>query len=127
MSGSVNIRLDDIQAGYHAWLQKPLLGNGFDNTYSIKLFMNPMRLGLNGNDGNSSGMMSMLARGGLVLTSILFFIPSLLFAKKNLRSLLFVICFGIMFFVSIVDRTYLFLFIVLYMYATVFNDNNTKG
>lgn len=122
MSGSVNIRLDDIQAGYKAWLQHPLLGNGLDNTYSIKLFMDQARLGLYGNDGISSGLMSMLARGGLIFSTLLFFLPVFSFSKKSIKNLFFSICFGIMFVVSIVDRTYLFLFIILWMYVSSFDS-----
>ena len=129
MGGSVNIRLDDIRAGFEAWKQKPFLGNGFDNSYSIKLFMDQARLGLYGNDGNSSGLMSMLARGGVVLSMLFFFIPIILFSKKSVRNFSFGVCFGLMFLVSIVDGTYFFIFMILWMYSVSINwkrDMSTK-
>ena len=121
MGGSVNIRFDDIHAGFEAWKQNPLVGNGLDNSYSIKIFMDQARLGLYGNDGYSSGLMSMLARGGIILAMLLFFVPTINFSKKSVYNFFFSVCFSAMFLVSTVDRTYFFVFIILWMYNTSAN------
>lgn len=120
MSGSVSLRVDDIHAGIQAWRLKPFIGNGFENSRILNSFMDPSRFGMWGNNGFSSGILSMLARGGLLLTSIFAFLPYIIYGKKGMNELFFSSIICVTFCVTIVDRTNIYMFIIMFMYAVGF-------
>ena len=62
VSGS--IRVDDFVAGYHAWMDAPLFGNGYGNDDSIKQYMSSFR---SYNQGFSNSPMQVLVYGGIYL------------------------------------------------------------
>lgn len=116
MGGSVDTRIDDIRIGLLSWKRHLILGNGIDNSNSIKQFMDYSRLGLYGNHGFSSGVFNILSGGGLLLASIFIVIPFVKFSHNSLNNTAFCICFITLLSVSIVDSTYFVLFIIIYMY-----------
>lgn len=62
VSGSV--RVDDFVAGYRAWLDHPLMGNGYNNYSSYTQYMSWFRMN---NTGFSNSLMQIMAYGGLYL------------------------------------------------------------
>lgn len=123
MSSSVNYRLDDIQAGYHAWKLSPIFGNGLDNIEAIQQFMQPYRLLLGGNAGFSSGIMNILSGGGIFYFFILVAFPFIKFFFHNsLHDKIFCLIVLLLLTVTIVDGTYLFM--VLAAYFLVANLGN---
>ena len=75
-SASGSIRLDDFSAGFKAWVDHPLLGNGYGNGNAILHYISGFR---RNNTGFSNSPMYILALGGLYL-----FILFLFFAIKGL-------------------------------------------
>lgn len=61
---SGSIRVDDFIAGYKAWMDHPILGNGYGNFNSIKNYMSSFR---NYNMGFSNSLVYILAIGGIYL------------------------------------------------------------
>ena len=68
-TGSGVTRIDDFAAGFKAWLDAPIFGNGYGNMASIQRHMSSFR---RGNTGFSNSPMVILAYGGVYL-----FIPYL--------------------------------------------------
>ncbi|MSA71137.1 O-antigen ligase family protein [Holdemania massiliensis] len=63
-TGSGSIRIDDFIAGYRAWINAPLFGNGYGNLESYQKYMSSFR---NNNLGISNSPMQILAFGGIYL------------------------------------------------------------
>ncbi len=124
MGGSVSDRLDDIQAGYQAWKLAPFLGNGINNSFAIKQFMAPYRLFVGGNDGFSSGLMEILAVGGIFLFVLWVIVPFFEFAKRNIKHSIVVVLVLVLLMVTIVDQTYLFTCLIAYFLSVGILDNN---
>ncbi len=112
LGGSSLFRIDDFKACFTAWLNSPLFGNGFENTASIKTFMDSARIH---NVGLSNSLGVILAQGGIIyllpnLVSIFGFI--LIKSTKDgkhssmhhydMNHLIFGICFIIMWAITIV-------------------------
>lgn len=67
MTNSGLIRLDDFAAGFKAWMNAPIFGNGYSNGESIKRFMSSFRMG---NTGFANSVMQILAFGGIWLFAV---------------------------------------------------------
>lgn len=113
-SGST--RLDDFRAGFLAWLDSPLFGNGFGNTDSYIKYMNSS-MRLSNNNGFSNSFMQILAYGGIYLA-----LPYLinivctfhhLIKKRSRDLLLFFALFCCLFFFTLVPFQYLSIFLML--------------
>lgn len=78
-TGSGSIRVDDFVAGYKAWMNAPLFGNGYGNIEAIKQYMSSFR---SNNMGFSNSPMQILAYGGIYL-----FLPYVLSAIKGISDL----------------------------------------
>lgn len=127
MGNSVSDRLDDIQAGYHAWKLAPFLGNGLNNSLAIKQFMAPYRLLVGGNDGFSSGIMEILASGGISLFVLWVIVPFYDFAKGNLKQSIVAALILVLLMVTIIDQTYLFTCLIAYFFiAGILGKNSFK-
>ncbi len=61
-SPSGNIRLDDYRAGIMAWLERPIIGHGFDNLTRYEVYMSSFR---SGNVGLSNSVSLIITSGGL--------------------------------------------------------------
>ncbi|WP_165444243.1 hypothetical protein [Lactiplantibacillus mudanjiangensis] len=81
--GSVSIHMQDFVCGYQAWINHPFIGNGLNNFQSIADHMSVIRLGSNGNSGISSGIVYVLAYGG-IYWALFYILPILLDLKYNL-------------------------------------------
>lgn len=103
-SGST--RIDDIRAGYYAWLENPVFGNGYNNSDPTISYMKDFR---KDNTGRSSGLMCVLSEGGIFMLS--FYLYSILKViiislKNNKKLLLFFYLFILGFnFISIISYT----------------------
>lgn len=74
-------RMDDFVAGYKAWLDSPIFGNGYGNTRAYQKYMSSFR---KNNLGFSNSPMLVLAYGGIYL-----FIPYILSAFIGISRLIF--------------------------------------
>jgi hypothetical protein len=120
-SVSYSSRTDDFYAGFKAWLQHPLVGNGVGNYKSILQHMDPSRLLPNGNSGFSSGFMKSLAEGGISLISF-YVVPILLIINKYWNRQLNLVIFSLLLFsvfvITIINDIYLFIFMVTWLWAS---------
>lgn len=124
---SYAIRLDDIQACFHAWLDGNLLfGNGFDNFSNIFKYVYSYRA-FSGVLGLSSGFFWMLVSGGvfLMLFSLL---PSILVVFKSIRLFLVALVINIYSIYGIVNETYLFTMFLALFWAVIIcqRQNNNR-
>lgn len=63
-TGSGSVRLDDFVAGYKAWMDSPLFGNGYGNAAAYQQYMSSFR---RSNLGFSNSPMQVLTYGGIFL------------------------------------------------------------
>lgn len=63
-TSSGSTRVDDFAAGYKAWMDAPLFGNGYGNSAAYKKYMSSFR---RNNLGFSNSPMQVLAYGGIYL------------------------------------------------------------
>ncbi|AYM02792.1 O-antigen ligase family protein [Levilactobacillus yiduensis] len=117
-AGSVNIRWNDIQAGFYAWKDHPLIGNGFGNYDSIMAYMDPSRLVMNGNGGFSSGLMETLAYGG-ILAGLFQIVPTFLTLAKSKKLFGLAVISFVLFVVTIVDNVYIYTMLLSYIWAEI--------
>lgn len=78
-TGSGSTRVDDFVAGYKAWTDSPLFGNGYGNSASYEQYMSSFR---RNNIGFSNSPMQILAYGGIYL-----FFPYCISAVRGLVQL----------------------------------------
>lgn len=122
MGGSVNIRQEDLIAGYRAWQQKPLFGNGLSNTDAYIPYISFYRLGLNGNDGFSSGLMQVFSKTGAYGGALFVIIPTLFSRILSPKAFGFGVLLCLDFAMTVVDNTYLILIVVLISYLAFANQ-----
>ncbi|MCT2887839.1 hypothetical protein EFM42_10550 [Levilactobacillus brevis] len=115
MSGSVNIRLNDFYAGFQAWKEKPFFGHGISDISSIKNYMDISRTVIGGNDGFSSGFMEMLVGGGGFFAFFWGVVPFLKYGMTNKINASFAFLLFVLLMVTIVDKTYLFVYLLVFM------------
>lgn len=124
---SYSIRLNDFYAGYRAWISHPLIGTGMGNYKAIEKFMYPFRLLPHGNNGFSTGMMRVLAGGGIFLLSF-YLMPLLILTKRFLIHNKELVIFGayifVIFIVTILDQNYLYLSIISWMWINALFRRN---
>lgn len=123
--GSFSVRLDDMKAGYDAWINHPFLGNGWTNEQAIQQYMLGSRLFFYGNSGLSSGFFASLALTGGIQTIILFALPYVLYSFKR-KKYAFPILLFILLINTIVNSTFIMITISMYMYASFFFDNGAN-
>lgn len=114
-SASGSIRLDDIYAGFMAWKNNLLLGNGLGNYYSILQYMKYLRI-VNDLSGYSIGIMQTLSFGGIGLLTF-YIMPVFLSFKLPKRILgLSLASFGL-FIIFIVNEVYIYIMIICFIYS----------
>lgn len=80
-TASYNTRMDNYRAGFAAWIEKPLLGSGYQNMNDIISHYSSFRL----NDiGYSNSIFRVLAQGGLYLFSM-YLIPMCKAVKDSIQ------------------------------------------
>ena len=122
-TGSASMRVDDIHAGIMAWLDSPIVGNGYTHLEAILKYMN---MSIRPNTGYSNGILSTLVQGGITLF-LIYFLPFILFFIKKGRDMKFVILMWfVIMFSTIIDNTPLFLFLCALSYSVCFAKNDIK-
>lgn len=116
---SASIRFDDYRAGFHAWLDNIILGSGFTN--GIRVIEGYMDTTIRVNLGYSNSLFVILAQGGIVLF-ILYLLPMMVILIKRKYTydmkcfiILLIVILGTTIFVD----TYIFAFIIGFMYSIV--------
>lgn len=107
------VRSDDYMVAFQALKDHPILGVGFGNTSYTKHYMSSQRLAT-GNTGQSSDFAYLLAGGGLYffLIYILGFIGLFKYNKSVSSSLMFIAILIVIFIVSRVGATLLFISLI---------------
>lgn len=122
-TGSASMRVDDIYAGIMAWLDSPIVGNGYTHLEAILKYMN---MSIRPNTGYSNGILSTLVQGGITLFLIYFLPFILLFIKKGRDMKFVIIMWFVIMFSTIIDNTPLFLFLCALSYSVCFTKNDIK-
>ena len=122
-TGSASVRIDDIYAGIIAWLDSPIVGNGYTHLEAIFKYMN---MSIRPNTGYSNGILSTLVQGGITLFLIYFLPFILLFIKKGRDIKFVIIMWFVIMFSTIIDNTPLFLFLCALSYSVCFAKNDIK-
>lgn len=119
---SYSLRMDDFVAGFQAWIKHPIIGNGVNNYAAITKYMQSSRLHIATDSGFSSGLMRVVAGGGISL--FLFYVmPTIIYTVKHRwfhKNLLFfsVMLLGVLSFL-IIDNTYLFIVLIAWLWANI--------
>ncbi len=113
-TSSGNIRLDDFRAGYLAWKDHMIFGNGFDST-AVKKYMSGWR---NYNTGLSNSFSRLFPDMGLYggILYLSSFVLGLVrnIKTKNLNKFIFIILFMGMWLITIVPYKYLTILILFF-------------
>ncbi|MBE6702197.1 MAG: O-antigen ligase family protein [Ruminococcaceae bacterium] len=114
LSGS--IRFDDLRAGWLAFLDAPLFGNGCNNLPAIQHYMSEWR---HFNMGYSSGLLWILSDGGLWLGAV-YLCPIVLATVKGIRSrhwgvVVFALCLFAIFLITVFQYSYLLSFLTVFL------------
>ena len=118
-TNSANIRFDDYRAGFLAWKDNILLGSGFsDGIRNIESYMD---VSIRPNLGYSNSFFIILSQGGIVLF-ILYLLPMIIILVKRKYTYdmkFFVILLIVILGTTIFVDTYIFAFIIGFMYSIV--------
>ena len=118
-TSSANIRFDDYRAGFLAWKDNIILGSGFTN--GIRAIEGYMDTTIRVNLGYSNSLFVILAQGGIVLF-ILYLLPMIVILVKRKYTYdmkFFVILLIVILGTTIFVDTYIFAFIIGFMYSIV--------
>ncbi|WP_260340186.1 O-antigen ligase family protein, partial [Levilactobacillus parabrevis] len=124
--GSSSVRWNDIQSGFYAWRNHLWLGNGFGNYDVIEAYMSPNRLVMNGNSGFSSGLMEVLAYGG-VLTAMFQIVPTFLALFRSKRLFGLAAISFLLFVFTIVNDVYIYIMLLSYFWVMVIFRSTNNG
>lgn len=112
---SSSIRLNDLIAGFMAWKDHILIGNGIFNYKSIVNYMNYNRIMTN-ITGYSSGIMTVLAYGGLLLL-LFYLVPTLLTMFVSRKDFAIGLFSFILFIFTVVNNVYLYIILLSFFWA----------
>ena len=116
---SASIRFDDYKAGIQAWFDNVFFGSGFLN--GLRVIESYMDTTIRGNLGYSNSLFIILAQGGIILF-ILYLLPMMLILvrrKYSYNTKFFIVLFIVILSTTIFVDTYIFAFIVGFMYSIV--------
>lgn len=125
-SSSAFARFDDYKAGYLAWKNHPLFGNGFKDSDSIVKYMNTIRYN---NTGISNSFLTLLAQCGLYIFLFYFIglLKSLIFGfrenERGIISLAIIITF--LFITTIFHYRPIIIFLLAISYSLNLTKNNS--
>ena len=127
-TASASIRFDDYKAGIQAWFDNVFFGSGFLN--GLRVIERYMDTTIRANLGYSNSLFVILAQGGIILF-ILYLLPMfliLLNRKYSYDLKFFVFLLIVILSTAIFIDTYMFNFIVGFMYSIVFiGERNEKN
>lgn len=118
-TSSATIRFDDYRAGFYAWFDNIILGSGFTN--GIRVIEGYMDTTIRVNLGYSNSLFVILAQGGIVLF-ILYLLPMMFILVKRKYTYdmkYFIILLIVILSTTIFVDTYIFAFIIGFMYSIV--------
>lgn len=121
---STSVRINDFVAGYQALKNHLFFGNGMNNYNSILQNMDARRLILGANSGFSSGLMEVLAYGGIAYM-LYFLTPIILLFKSNKINFLVASISFVLFTFTLVNNVFLWYVFISYFWA-VWLSNNRK-
>ena len=112
-TGSGNTRIDDIVAGFKAWKDNILFGNGYGNAESYIKYMSNFRYF---NKGFSNSIMQILAYGGIYLfiPYVIGFVVGLYRSLKQKDTFFFFILFYGMLVITVLEFQPLTIFMILF-------------
>ncbi|MGI5977342.1 MAG: hypothetical protein ACOX68_06575 [Candidatus Limivicinus sp.] len=117
MTGSGVVRVDDFKAGFLAWLDAPLLGNGINNIDCLRKYMSSFR---SNNSGFSNSIMMVFAQGGIVLGFfyVFPFTKCVITQMKchSRKNAILAVEIAFMLFLSVVAYQYLTIFVLVWLY-----------
>lgn len=129
-TASASIRFDDYKAGIQAWFDNIFFGSGFLN--GLRVIESYMDTTIRANLGYSNSLFVILAQGGIILF-ILYLLPMfliLLNRKYSYDLKFFVFLLIVILSTAIFIDTYMFNFIIGFMYSIVFigekNEENYR-
>ncbi len=113
-SASGLVRLDDYRAGFMAWLNHPVFGNGIDNLKSIQIYMSSWR---SANLGYSSPIMGLLAQTGIYGTILYIYciFKGIILSIKSCKfeNILLITTLILIIFICMVQYTYIYIFLMI--------------
>ena len=118
-TASASIRFDDFYAGIKAWSDSIFFGSGFSS--GLRVIESYMDTTIRANLGYSNSLFLILAQGGIILF-ILYLLPMILIFVKRKYSYdtkFFIILLIVIFSTTIFVDTYIFAFIIGFMYSIV--------
>lgn len=118
-TASASIRFDDFYAGIKAWSDSIFFGSGFSS--GLRVIESYMDTTIRANLGYSNSLFLILAQGGITLF-ILYLLPMILIFVKRKYSYdtkFFIILLIVIFSTTIFVDTYIFAFIIGFMYSIV--------
>ena len=124
-TASYAIRIDDFLTGIKAFISSPIVGVGYENVNTLKSYMSSFR---SYNTGFSNTLFSVLAYGGLLLTSIYVF-PIIMGTYKAMRRhdmsiFLFCILYVILYCSVIFYTFYINFFVWAFLISYIINGRN---
>lgn len=125
MYSSYGIRMNDMHSSFRAWLNHPLIGNGLNNKKSISQYMYEYRR-LNGNDGSSNGLLTILAYGG-ILYLLYYLIPVILSFKVSMKVAFFALISLVLLFFENVQASSLVIFTFSYLCVEFIVEGRLKN
>ena len=127
-TASASIRFDDYKAGIQAWFDNVFFGSGFLN--GLRVIESYMDTTIRANLGYSNSLFVILAQGGIILF-ILYLLPMLIILLNRKYSYdlkFFAFLLIVILSTAIFIDTYMFNFIVGFMYSIVFiGEKNEKN
>ncbi|GAX02394.1 O-antigen ligase family protein [Secundilactobacillus silagei] len=123
-NSSSSLRANDYYAGFMAWKQHILRGNGLGNLDSIKNYMDYRRImyspQITGLTGVSNGIMAILAMGG-ILATLIYIIPTFLASLVSRKMAGFAILSFILFCTTAIYFSYLYILILSFFVICFYN------
>ena len=121
-SFSGGARIDDFRAGYLAWIDSPLVGNGYNNIKSIQSYMSSFRMW---NTGFSNSPMLILAYGGFYL-AVPYIVATIASIKNSMHSKARM-CFLLLFLFILMITVVPFQPFIFYLFCWFSNNNFSRG
>lgn len=126
-SPSFSIRLDDYIASFRAWLDNPILGNGYQNYEAVNKYISVEREA----GGQSSSLSNLLVEGGLWEIAI-YIVPFYILLKKyikdkNVNNIIFLAVLFLIFLTTIFTYSMMSIYIISYGWYKIIFDKKESN
>lgn len=122
---STSIRINDFVAGFQAWKNHYFFGNGINNYNSIIQNMDYRRFRIGASAGFSSGLMEVLAYGGITF-GLYFLAPVILLFKKSKVDFIVAVLTFILFAFTLVNNVFLWYIFISYFWAILLSQDKKR-